>query len=80
LFSADLAAFSVETLVVLALSQASLDAFSSASRADMRARAVVKATVIQKKGGRKKTSAITGSYKNKCIKVKEGTTSTRNIP
>jgi hypothetical protein len=37
LFSADLAAFSAETLAVLALSQASLDAFSLASKADMRA-------------------------------------------
>jgi hypothetical protein len=37
LFSADLAAFLAETLAMLALSQASLDAFSSASRADMRA-------------------------------------------
>jgi hypothetical protein len=37
LFSADLADFSAETFAALALSQDSLDAFSSASRADIRA-------------------------------------------
>jgi hypothetical protein len=36
-FSADLAAFSTETLAALVLSQASLDAVSLASRADMQA-------------------------------------------
>jgi hypothetical protein len=46
---ADLAALLAKTLAALALSQAYLEVFSSASRADMRAWAMVKVTKTQKK-------------------------------
>jgi hypothetical protein len=46
---ADLAAFSAETLAALALSQASTEAFTSSSKADIRARAVTKAAASKGK-------------------------------
>jgi hypothetical protein len=53
---ADLATFSAETLVAFETSQASLATLSSASRADMRALATVKATTIQwKRKGNKQS-------------------------
>jgi hypothetical protein len=49
LVSADLAIFSGATLATFAPSQASLEALSSGSRADMQELTTVKATTIQKK-------------------------------
>jgi hypothetical protein len=69
LVSADLATFSVETLAAFALSQASLAALSSASRANIRAFAEVKATITQQKGERGQL-AIMGRQTNKDIKVR----------
>jgi hypothetical protein len=56
-------------LAAFALSQSSLDAFSSVSRADT-STSHGQGDYNTKKG-RKKTSAITGSYKNKYIEVKK---------
>jgi hypothetical protein len=55
LVSADLVTFLVATFVEFVPSQASLAALSSASKADMRALAVVKATTIQKRKDSKKS-------------------------
>jgi hypothetical protein len=44
-----LAAFSAETLAALALSQASTEAYTSASKADIRAQAMIKAAVSKGK-------------------------------
>jgi hypothetical protein len=49
LFFADLVAFSAETLAALVLSQAYAEAFTSASKADIQARAVTKAAASKRK-------------------------------
>jgi hypothetical protein len=52
LVSADLVDFSALTLAAVAASKAFLEALSSASKDEIRALAVAKASIIRKKGGR----------------------------